>query len=122
MLENSTVGARISNARITKGYSEHQLAQRIGVQASSIEHWESGEREPRANRLNQLAGVLDVSIMWLMAGDDSPSTADSPDFHETKRIEEKLYQAEKLVNQLSFLLSELRGDTKRVQRDIDEAA
>ncbi len=122
MLENNTLGARIASARITKGYSEQQLAQRLGVQASSVEHWESGEREPRANRLNQLAGVLNVSLMWLMAGDDSPSTAEVPEFSETKRIEDKLALAEQLVNQLSFLLSELRGHTRRVQRDIDEAA
>ena len=122
MLDNETLGARIASARLVKGFSEQQLAQRLGVQASSIEHWESGEREPRANRLNQLAGVLDVSLMWLMAGEDAPVNTESPGLFETKRIEDKLEQAENLVNQLSFLLSEMRGHTRRVQRDIDDAA
>lgn len=111
---------RIASARIAKGFSEQQLAKRLGVKVSSVEQWESGEESPRANRLNQLAGVLNVSIMWLMAGDESLSTADAPDFSETKGVEDKLEQADRLINELSFLVAELRAGTRRVQRNIDE--
>ncbi len=119
MLQNKHMGERITSARIAKGWSEKQLANRLGVNASTIENWESSEREPRANRISQLAGILEIPLAWLIAGDQSPPTINTPDFKETHSIEQKLEQAEKLVNQLSFLLTDLRGHTRRVQRDID---
>ena len=119
MLSNSTLGDRIANARIAKSYSEQQLAQRLGVNAATVEMWESGEDEPRASRIDQLSGVLNVPLAWLMAGTDSRVAVDTPNFAETKLIEEKLEKASQLVNELSFLLAELQGQTRRVQRDID---
>ena len=119
-MDDSFIGERLAKARVAKGFSELQLAKRMGVQKSSIERWESGETSPRANRLNQLAGVLNVSLMWLIAGDNSPSTKDTPDFSATKSVEDKLEQADRLINELSFVIAELRANTRQVQRNIDE--
>jgi transcriptional regulator with XRE-family HTH domain len=121
MLSNTTLGDRIANGRIAKSYSEQQLAQRLGVDAATVEKWESGENKPRASRIDQLSGVLNVPLTWLMAGTDSQVAVavDAPNFAETKIIEEKLEKASQLVNELSFLLAELQGQARRVQRDID---
>ena len=40
----------------------------MGVETRSLRAWESGTREPRANRLTTLAGMLDVSVPWLLSG------------------------------------------------------
>jgi hypothetical protein len=73
----------------------------------------------RTGQLNQLAGVLDVPLLWLIAGAESPPGMRLPDLSETTAIESKLRRAENLVNELSALLVDIRGQTRRVQRDID---
>lgn len=115
----SLLGNRISEARIAMGFSEKQLAQRLGLKGQTIERWESGEKTPRANKLHQLAGVLGVPVVWLLGGADTPPTVDTPVFDETGDIEDKLAKAEVLINELGFLLTDIRASTRRVQRDVD---
>ena len=55
-------------ARSARGMSYKQLASQMGVKKSTLENWEKGKTVPRANRLNQLAGVLNVPLLWLIAG------------------------------------------------------
>jgi transcriptional regulator with XRE-family HTH domain len=45
------------------------LARRLGVQVSTLRNWENDMSEPRANRLSILAGLLNVSMMWLINGE-----------------------------------------------------
>ncbi|MEL6583846.1 MAG: helix-turn-helix domain-containing protein [Pseudomonadota bacterium] len=67
--EIATFGDRVAAAREVVGLSQAQLARRLGVKLATIEAWESDRSEPRANRLQMLAGLLNVSIMWLMTGE-----------------------------------------------------
>ena len=41
---------------------------RLGVKVKTIRAWENDQSEPRANKLQMLAGMLGVSIMWLLSG------------------------------------------------------
>ncbi|MBX9454485.1 MAG: helix-turn-helix domain-containing protein [Mesorhizobium sp.] len=66
--DTDTLGGRLSRARDAVGLSAAQLARRIGVQSSTIQAWESDRSQPRANRLSMLAGVLNVSLSWLLYG------------------------------------------------------
>jgi transcriptional regulator with XRE-family HTH domain len=65
--------------------TQSQLARRLGVKKSTLVSWEDDVGEPRANRLSMLAGLLNVSIAWLLTGEgegpDAPlqSASDSPD-------------------------------------------
>lgn len=120
MSEDTLLGERIARARQAKGLSSKQLAQRLGIKRSTLQNWESERSAPRANRLNQLAGILDVPLLWLIGGADTPPTTQVPDLSETTAIESKLRRAENLVNELSALLVDIRAQTRRVQREIDE--
>ena len=62
-----------------------------------------------------------MPVLWLIAGSDSPPQVAAPDLSETIMLEQKLDKADLLVNELSALVSDLRGHTRRVQRDIDES-
>ena len=93
----------------------------MGVKKSSIANWEASRTSPSANKLIELAGILNVPVLWLIAGSDSPPEVTSPDLIETLMLERKLDKADLLVNELSALVSDLRGHTRRVQRDIDES-
>lgn len=63
-----TLGGRLSRARDASGLSAEQLARRLGVRPSTIQGWESDRSQPRANRLSTLAGMLNVSLSWLLHG------------------------------------------------------
>lgn len=119
MSEKVLLGERIAKARANRGYSAPQLAQRLGIKPSTVDRWESGESAPRANRINQLAGVLGVPLLWLLAGANLPPSFEQPEFSETQAIEDKLDRADVLLNELSFLLVDIRAQARRLQRDID---
>jgi HTH-type transcriptional regulator, cell division transcriptional repressor len=64
----STFGDRLALARELAGLDQPQLAQRIGVRLQALRNWEQDRSEPRANRLQILAGILNVPLVWLMSG------------------------------------------------------
>ena len=78
----ATFGDRIAAARESKGMSQKALAKRIGVGLKTIDAWEHDTSEPRANKLQMLSGVLNVSIPWLLTGDgeglDASDVAEIP--------------------------------------------
>ena len=62
------MGPRLKVARDNANLSQEQLAGRVGVMVRSVKAWESGKSVPRANRLQMLAGILGVSLSWLLEG------------------------------------------------------
>lgn len=66
--EIATFGDRVVVAREAMGMTPNQLARRLGIQAKTLKNWEEDRSEPRANKLQMLAGMLNVSIIWLMSG------------------------------------------------------
>lgn len=76
--ETSTFGDRLTHAREILGMDQAQLAHRLGVKSQTIRNWEEDRSEPRANKLQMLAGMLNVSIVWLMSGQGAAPDADGP--------------------------------------------
>ena len=76
--DTATFGDRISGAREASGMSQPQLSKSLGVKLSTLKGWEQDLSEPRANKLSMLAGLLNVSVMWLLNGEgegvDEPDT------------------------------------------------
>ena len=64
----ATFGDRVAAAREMAGMSQAELARRLGVRVSTLRKWENDVSEPRANRLSMMAGLLNVSMMWLING------------------------------------------------------
>ncbi len=64
----STFGDRLGLAREAMGLSQAELALRIGVKPQTLRNWEEDRAEPRANRLQMLAGMLNAPLVWLMSG------------------------------------------------------
>lgn len=65
----ATFGDRVAGAREAAGMTQTQLARRLGVKKATIMGWEDDVSEPRANKLSMLAGMLNVSIKWLLTGE-----------------------------------------------------
>ncbi len=72
--ESATFGDRVAGAREAAGMTQAQLARRIGVKKATLVGWEQDTSEPRANKLSMMAGLLNVSIMWLLTGEGDGMT------------------------------------------------
>ena len=75
--EAATFGDRVAAAREQAGLNQEALAKHLGIRLNTLKDWEEDLSEPRANRLSMLAGLLNVSMMWLINGEgegiDAPS-------------------------------------------------
>ncbi|WP_370401000.1 helix-turn-helix domain-containing protein [Sulfitobacter sp. JB4-11] len=65
----ATFGDRLAAAREQADMTQAGLAKRLGVRVATLRAWEDDLSEPRANRLSMLAGLLNVSMMWLINGE-----------------------------------------------------
>ncbi|MET4100750.1 transcriptional regulator with XRE-family HTH domain [Roseovarius sp. MBR-78] len=74
----TTFGDRVAGARERAGMSQSEMAKRLGVKLKTLKGWEDDLSEPRANKLSMMAGLLNVSLLWLLSGEgegpDSPTT------------------------------------------------
>ncbi len=67
--DSATFGDRVAGAREAAGMTQVQLARRLGIKKATLAAWENDLSEPRANKLSMMAGMLNVSIMWLITGE-----------------------------------------------------
>lgn len=67
--EAATFGDRLAAAREAAGMAQKDLAKRLGVKVKTLSAWENDLTEPRANRLQLMSGLLNVSLGWLLTGE-----------------------------------------------------
>jgi len=76
---SSTFGDRVAAGRRAVGLTQQALARNLGIKLKTLRAWEDDMSEPRANKLQMLAGVLGVSLIWLLTGSgdgvDDPTVA-----------------------------------------------
>lgn len=64
-----TTGERIAKKRHEKGWTQHELAKRMGLNSKSIKDWESGVSLPSAKNIIKLCSLLNVSTDYLLCLD-----------------------------------------------------
>lgn len=62
------VGARIHALRLTRGLSQEELADLVGVDQSTISHWESGHHSPDVLQIMRLLEVLGANTSDILPG------------------------------------------------------
>ena len=67
------LGMRIALLRAEKGWSQAELARRIGVSASAVGMYEQGRREPSLGLLVRLAQEFGVTTDYLLMGETPAS-------------------------------------------------
>lgn len=85
----ATFGDRLAAAREAAELTQKDLAKRLGVKVKTIVAWENDVSEPRANRLQMVAGLLNVSLMWLLNGEGEgvdPPSAEPGLSHDAKSV------------------------------------
>lgn len=63
-----TIGKRISQIRKELGLTQEELADSIGVEKSTVAHYESNRRLPRVDIMVRISDVLECSLDYLMKG------------------------------------------------------
>jgi HTH-type transcriptional regulator, cell division transcriptional repressor len=79
----ATFGDRVAGAREAANLTQETLARQLGVKLATIQNWENDHSEPRANKLQMMSGMLNVSMRWLLTGEgegvETPSHANNVD-------------------------------------------
>lgn len=115
--DTDTLGGRLSRAREAVGLTVNELARRIGVQVSTIKAWESDRAQPRANRLSMLAGVLNVSLSWLLHGVGVSPREDDSLAQIAEGLTTQLERLRRLQQETTEIITQLESDIKRLARN-----
>jgi len=62
----------IKIARVKKGLTTKELAALVGVSTSAVSQWESGGKQPRADKLDKMSAILGVSTDYLLGKKEDP--------------------------------------------------
>jgi transcriptional regulator with XRE-family HTH domain len=105
--DEDTFGGRFSRALDASELSTRDLAWRLGVQLATVKAWERDRSIPGSHHLNRTAGLLGVSLSWLLHGIGlGPSTTGNS--FDTE-IEVKFEKLKLLHAETGHLIGELRN-------------
>ena len=102
------VGRRVRKRRVELGFSQAQLAPKLGVIYQQLHKYECGSNRVSASRLFQIAQVLGVTPSFFFDGYEPPTTG--------------RWFAEPPAKTADADLMRLRGAVKLVKRSIDDPA
>lgn len=111
------VGSRVRMRRMMIGLSQEKLGDSLGVTFQQVQKYEKGTNRISASRLQQIAGILGVSIQYLY-GDPVGGDGDAaqPGFGESSSPR---YEAELLTAEGLRLLRAFHGIAdKKVRRRV----
>lgn len=66
--DTDTFGGRFFRAREAAGLSVKDIASRLSVNIATVDTWQNDRSVPSARRLATLAGLVGVSLSWLLHG------------------------------------------------------
>ena len=118
--EAATFGDRVAGAREHAEMNQGQLARRLGIKKSTLIAWEDDMSEPRANKLSMMAGLLNVSIMWLLTGEGDGMTGPVEDSHPSPGVKEVLSELREIRAEVRASAEKL-GLLEKKLRSLDES-
>lgn len=101
------IGKKIKELRETKGLTQKELADKLGLSDGAIGFYETERRNPPIEILNKLADFFDVSVDYLLGRTEIPNLYKEKDVIEKKKkeldeyftlqeLEEFLYEKRKI--------------------------
>lgn len=113
--DTATFGDRLAGAREAAGLTQDGLARRLGVRLQTLQSWEDDRAEPRANRLQMMAGMLNVSLRWLLTGEGCEAEGPSDPVVLTDDGREALAELARMRAQMLALAQEMGQLEKRMR-------
>lgn len=76
-----SIGENIRNLRVSRGLTQAQLGDAVGVSDKAVSTWESGKREPRIGVIEKLAEFFGVTASALLCSEEC-GTETASDFEK----------------------------------------
>lgn len=94
---------RLKRLRLEAGYTQKELAEKIGIAQPNYQRWEKGNRNPKKDSLENLANILQVSVSYLLGETDVRSGTEINNIMEQlsqpRQIETLDFAKNKLIEQ-----------------------
>lgn len=92
----NSVGQRIKTIRISLGLTMKQFGKMFSPEASDsiVSRWERGVSVPNNRRIKQIAELGDVSVKYILTGEDV-ITISTSEYERLKKIENKFNELSK---------------------------
>jgi len=119
--EAATFGDRVAAGRESLGLTQPDLARKLGVKLKTVQAWEDDLSEPRANKLQMLSGVLNVSLMWLLNGEGDGISAPDPHNDLPGDVSALLTELRQLKGSIAQASDRLGGLEKRLRKALRES-
>ena len=120
--ENATFGDRVEAARSAAGMTQGQLAKRLGIKLGTLRSWEEDISEPRANKLQMLAGLLGVSLTWLLSGEGDGVAPPDEEAQVDPGVLTALQEMREIRSQMAGMADRLALLEKRLRTALKESA
>ena len=118
----ATFGDRVAAARESAGMTQAVCAKRLGVRVATLRAWEDDMSEPRANRLSILAGLLNVSMMWLINGEGEGIEAPAEVAPISGDMQQVMMEMRTLRAEMHANAEAMEGLEKRLRQLMEEPA
>ena len=114
--ENATFGDRVQAGRESLGLSQEEFAHKLGVKLKTVRGWEDDLAEPRANKLQMMAGLMNVTIMWLLTGTGNGLREPDDGTALAEDVRDILMDMRKAQAEMSVLTNRIGALEKRLSR------
>lgn len=110
-----TMGGRLMRAREAARLTVRELAWRLGVRIATVAEWENDRSQPSSHRLTTLAGLLKVSLSWLLHGvGTSPNESEMSDTVDA--MSEQVGRLRDLHRETGALIVRMQSELERLAR------
>lgn len=109
---------RLKSARISKKMSKAELARQSGVTQQQIYRYETSISTPRDNIVAKLAKALDVSIKWLLDGQEEFQLRPPPPRQNTNNNFETFQEASEAIKHVLTLIDEQVEQTDAIKQNV----
>jgi transcriptional regulator with XRE-family HTH domain len=109
---NKTVGANIRTLRHQRGWSQEDVANRLGISIPAFSKIETGVTDINLSRLEQIANIYEVNVVNLLSleVEDKEPQASSLNIAQ-KKIQDREAEIASLQRKVILLYEELRNKT-----------
>ena len=102
IMDTKKIGAFIAMNRKKKGYTQEQLAEKLGVTNKTILRWENGHYMPDLSLLEPLSKELDITLNELLAG------------KEIVKEEAMEYSEQNLIQTIDYTGNKIKNEHKKI--------
>ncbi|MBB6674834.1 helix-turn-helix domain-containing protein [Cohnella nanjingensis] len=114
-----TFGKRLKQARNDKQMTQNEVAGALGLDFTTISKYENNKSQPDNETLRELAGMYEVSLDWLLTGEEKPEEA--PNHIRVNGEEETLTEEEAMYLQDSLEMYRLLKEKRKREQTLGES-